>query len=358
MNLRVRIKDIAEKAGVSPGTVDRVLHNRGNVSALAREKVLAVLEELPYEPNLMASILANNRQIRVAALLPALQGDPYWEKPVQGLEQAAQSLRPFGLQLDLQFFNQYDPVDFFQKGQALIVQPPDGLLLAPLFQREAEQLLNALAPAGLPVALVNTDLEHSQVLTYVGQNSWQSGLLAGKLLHLASLQPGPILVLHLDKAAQNAKHLLEKEAGLRHYFAPWPEYPVWGEAFEDFDHPTRLRQWLDQRLAPGPPVAGILVSNSRAYRLVEALAMAPTQHYPIVGFDLLPANLQALQNDQIKFLINQNPAQQGHQALLSLGDHVIFKKPVHRVQHLPLDVVVAENAADYLQRETALRFSR
>lgn len=36
---KVRIKDIAEKSGVSVGTVDRVLHNRPNVSKTAREKV-------------------------------------------------------------------------------------------------------------------------------------------------------------------------------------------------------------------------------------------------------------------------------------------------------------------------------
>ena len=35
---RIRIKDIAEKAGVSTGTVDRVLHDRGSVSAKARDK--------------------------------------------------------------------------------------------------------------------------------------------------------------------------------------------------------------------------------------------------------------------------------------------------------------------------------
>ena len=36
---KIRIKDIAELSGVSVGTVDRVLHNRPNVSKTAREKV-------------------------------------------------------------------------------------------------------------------------------------------------------------------------------------------------------------------------------------------------------------------------------------------------------------------------------
>lgn len=38
-NDKIRIKDIAVMAGVSEGTVDRVLHNRGEVSQKSREAV-------------------------------------------------------------------------------------------------------------------------------------------------------------------------------------------------------------------------------------------------------------------------------------------------------------------------------
>lgn len=61
MKEKIRIKDIAEKAGVSVGTVDRVLHNRPNVSAPARKKVEAALMEMNYQPNVYASALAYNR---------------------------------------------------------------------------------------------------------------------------------------------------------------------------------------------------------------------------------------------------------------------------------------------------------
>ena len=44
--MRATIKMIAEKAGVSIGTVDRVLHDRPYVKAEVRERVLQVMEEL------------------------------------------------------------------------------------------------------------------------------------------------------------------------------------------------------------------------------------------------------------------------------------------------------------------------
>lgn len=48
------IKDIAQMAGVSAGTVDRVLHNRGDVSQKSKEKVQKVLDEINYQPNVFA----------------------------------------------------------------------------------------------------------------------------------------------------------------------------------------------------------------------------------------------------------------------------------------------------------------
>ena len=58
---KTRIKDIAELSGVSVGTVDRVLHNRPNVSKAAREKVEKALKEMDYKPNMYASALAYNK---------------------------------------------------------------------------------------------------------------------------------------------------------------------------------------------------------------------------------------------------------------------------------------------------------
>ena len=55
MKRKIRIKDIAQMAGVSVGTVDRILHNRGNVSESARIAVETVLKKVDYKPNIHIS---------------------------------------------------------------------------------------------------------------------------------------------------------------------------------------------------------------------------------------------------------------------------------------------------------------
>ena len=69
----VRIKDIAERAQTSKGTVDRVLHNRGRVADDVRERILAIIKELNYEPNLIAQSLKSQRAFNLAAPYPRPQ---------------------------------------------------------------------------------------------------------------------------------------------------------------------------------------------------------------------------------------------------------------------------------------------
>ena len=73
----IRIKDIATTARVSVGTVDRVLHNRPNVSKSAREKVEAALKEMNYQPNMYASALAYNRNYTFYLFMPDHASETY-----------------------------------------------------------------------------------------------------------------------------------------------------------------------------------------------------------------------------------------------------------------------------------------
>ena len=89
----VRISDIARMAGVSVGTVDRILHNRGKVSKTAQEKVNRVLQEVEYRPNLMARSLALKKQFNIAALIPAFRPGEYWEKVAEGADSQSRAER-------------------------------------------------------------------------------------------------------------------------------------------------------------------------------------------------------------------------------------------------------------------------
>lgn len=355
MKDRIRIKDIAIKAGVSTGTVDRVIHNRGNVSEDTRKKVKEVMEELGYEPNLMASTLAYNRQFRIAVLLPDYREDPYWDQPRQGVEKALQATRHYGLEIDRHYF---DPlkVEEFTEAAARIwqeAQPPSAVLFAPLFLKEAQALLAECKHRGVPNVMINTNVENSDSLCYIGQDSYQSGVLAARLLNFGVNRGDTVLMLNLDRSTTNAKHLIDKEKGFRDYWKGMEERQVRIEKkdFEDFKDPVRLKNFLSGLLREYPKLSGIFVSNSRAYKVVESLSETTLGHIKIVGYDLIDANVNYLRENKIDFIINQNPVKQGYLGLMNIANHLIFKKKIAPLQYLPLDIVVEENLDYYLEKE-------
>lgn len=352
-NNRARIKDIAHKAGVSTGTVDRVLHNRGNVGREARNKVLAAMDELGYERNLIASALAFNRQIRIVALLPDHSLDPYWEQPYRGVQWAQQALKHYGIAVETIFFNLFSPEDFIEQSAQVLHNPPDGLLFPPLFGREGSAVLDNCEKIKLPVVIINTFLEHPHITAYIGQDSFQSGVLAARLLNFALRAGEPALILNLEKGVTNALHLMEKERGFRYYFAnhPHQNIEVFSSNFDDFDNRSKLKAYLSTFTKGPSQVGGIFVTNSRAYKVIDCLEEEDLHKFVIVGFDLIPANIRHLSTNRINFLINQNPIEQGYQGIISLYKLLFLKEIPPGSQFLPLDIVVAENMEYYLKQQ-------
>ena len=73
---------IAKLAGVSRGTVDRVLHNRGQVRPETEEKVQAVMQELDFQPNALGRAFYLSRKKNKIGILVAFR-EPDFQKQVK-----------------------------------------------------------------------------------------------------------------------------------------------------------------------------------------------------------------------------------------------------------------------------------
>ncbi len=82
------IKDVAEAAGVSIATVSRVLSNRSNVRPELRERVLEVVKELSYRPNLVARNL-RSQQSKTLGLIVSDIRNPFFTSISRAVEDAA-----------------------------------------------------------------------------------------------------------------------------------------------------------------------------------------------------------------------------------------------------------------------------
>ena len=341
----ITIKDIALKAKVSTGTVDRVLHNRGRVSALVKEKVLKILKELDYEPNLIARALSSKKTYHIATLIPDEAYDPYWHAPKAGILKAEKDLKQYGLVVDKYLFNPGKVESFVEKASEATANSPDGLLISPIFQREALPFFEQWKKMATPFVLINTEITACEPISYIGQDSYKSGYLAGKLIQYGQPNPCAILIAHFDEDISNSAHLEEKEQGFRDYFSQnnLHQYTIIKAELNSSNYASFAKQ-LDDLFQTTPDLKSIYVSTSKAYEIATYLEQKHIHHIKIVGYDLVPKNLRFMENNFISFLINQNPKGQGYWGLKILADHLVFKKVVPILKYLPLDVVTKENA--------------
>ena len=356
MSKRITIKDIALKSGVSTGTVDRVIHDRGNVAHEVRSLVLQVMEELGFERNLMASTLAYNRVFRIVALIPDPSVDPYWEQPYIGIQHASKAIQHYGIQVEFKFFDLFSPSDFDTKSREVLESAPQGILFPPIFESVGIKLLEGAQELNIPCVLINTYLQHKDALSYIGQNSFQSGVLAGRLMDFSIKDGETVFILNLDKETQNARHLQDKQQGFMHYFAKKSSKSILVRNFdfEDFDNEEALCLFMDKVLADNPNTTGLFVTNSRAYKLVNCLTEQQLKKMSIVGFDLIPRNIELLNAQKINFLINQNSVEQGMLGIYFLFRILFKKEKTEQLWYLPLDIVVPENLEYYLNKQANL----
>ncbi|WP_020533843.1 substrate-binding domain-containing protein [Flexithrix dorotheae] len=350
----IRIKDIAEKANVSVGTVDRVLHNRGNVSEKAKKKVLAIIKELNYEPNLIARTLGTNKVFNIAALVPDPDLDLYWREPFNGIEKAEKEFFQYGIRIKKYTYNQYNPDTFIESANQVLENKPDAILVAPIFFNVSQEFLGNCKERNIPFVLINTDDRAQKPLSYIGQDSYQSGLLAAKMLHYGINGGGKLLIAHLAEDLESSTHLIKKEKGFRHYFEQQEELD---DQFEIVSHYLKipfqvpLLDQMDAIMNINPDIAGIFVTTSKAFEIAGYLEVIGREDIKLIGYDLLEPNINYLEKGVIDFLINQNAKGQGYLGVSVLNDYLIFKKKVDQLKYLPLDIISKENLQYYIDSE-------
>src|SRR5690606_35827783 len=114
------VKEIARRANVSIATVDRVVHNRKGVSDATRQKINAIIEEMGFQPNIMASRLASKKTNRFAVLIPNSNETDYWDAPRKGVERAHQEIKQYGIELELFLFDLNDKTTFSKQASAVL----------------------------------------------------------------------------------------------------------------------------------------------------------------------------------------------------------------------------------------------
>lgn len=345
----VRIKDIAEMAGVSVATVDRVLHKRGKISEKALKKVMDALEKTGYKPNLIASTLGSNKKYKIATLIPNPVLDDYWNQSCSGVFNAQEDWEQYNVHIESFYFNLHERDSFKKVAEQVLNFEPDGILIAPIFHQEANAFFETLDERKIPYVLFNTNIPEAKPLCFIGQDLYQSGRVCAEMLTARIKRPGNVAVLHINEDIQNAVHLSEKERGFRDFFKDnrMDDYNIIRFEFENYSESVFSRELLD--VIVQNQLEGIFVSTSKGTHLTASVIdKAGKRDIGLVGYDLLKDNIHYMYEKVINYLINQNPRKQAFLGISYLVNYLLFRKMPPATVLFPLEVVSRENIKSYL----------
>jgi len=339
------IRDIANLAGVSKGTVDRVLHKRGKVSEAALKKVTKVLDEIDFSPNPIAKNLKNNKIYRLGILFPSTDMDTYWLPCLDAVQEIEENYKNFGIQIERYSYDPNSPESFTENALTLIHSDPDAIHMVPLFFTEAKKISKICLDKNILITTFNNRIEKDRLTNFIGQDLYQSGRIAAKLLDML-LSTGHLAIIHIDEVFQNATYIQEKERGFRSYFANKSHYKISTFNIKK-DSTTSIKTAVDKYLDTFKDINGIFVTTSKSYLLAKSKHKSDRE-LKIVGYDLVDKNVSYLKEGLIDFLIHQNPQKQAFLGLSHLAEYFLFGKDIPKQVLLPIDIINSENVNQYM----------
>jgi len=182
------MKKIAKLAGVSRGTVDRVINNRGSVKPETEKKVREIIKTLNYSPNVAGKNLAvRKKKLKFGFIVfDVLYEHSYFADVIAGIKSRATELSEFGVTVEIRESHVNDPTGQIERINELIDLGINGLVITPINHPMIADKIQELTSAGIPVVTSNSDLPNSGRIAYVGSHYYKNGETAAGLMNLVS----------------------------------------------------------------------------------------------------------------------------------------------------------------------------
>ena len=347
---KVTINDVAKAAGVSKGTVDRVLHNRGEVSAKSKEIVLKVIEELGFKPNIYASLLASQKNVKIQCIIPEYFTGEFWSLTDKGIQDASELVSRYGVIIEPVKYDQYDLESFKAVCEKVLSDPPAGVVIAPMFGDETLKFVKELSDRNVPYVYIDSKLDDEDYFAYFGMPMYQSGFLCADVLTDGRNVPEKVFIVRIarDKKGLSDPTLMRRK-GFKDYMAE--NYPATEivNVFIDPKDRAAMDASLDEVFSDYNGEKYIVMFNSRVHLVADYIRRRGLKDCRVVGFDVLEKNMNALKDGSVQLLIAQHTDSQTVAAVSAIVDYILLGKPVAKKDNFTqMDILNRYNCDYYL----------
>lgn len=316
----VTIRQIAEVCGVSRGTVDRVLNNRGNVKPETEKMVREVARQLGYRPSFAGKALAARKKDYVIAVILSSVGNPFFDEVIKGFQDAADELVPYGVEVVIKLLKGYKDThqiklieELEHNMNALIINPADTDLM--------REKIESLKEKGIPTITVNTDLQDSNRLLYVGSDYLVGGRTASGMMNFIAGGKAKLGVVqgsaHVYGHAQRIDGFRE---GIEKTYTGMEIVDICITEDDDIVSYEKTKEMLTNH----PEIDGVFIASGGSYGACRAIeTFLPERKFKVVCFDSTPSNVEMMKKGIVQAIIDQEPYRQGYMSLKHTFDALI-----------------------------------
>lgn len=181
---KITIREIAEKANVSIGTVDRVLHNRGKVKESTKKLIEQICSEYGYESNIIGKAMSMQKKESVVAVVINSSNRNVFSAIIhEGVEKRAKEVSDFNVRFE--YYDIYENSVSEMSDILDVVYEKDisGLIIKPLDSPIIKYKLGKFVDVKkIPVVTCTSEIDCVNNICYVGQNHEKLGRLMANAL--------------------------------------------------------------------------------------------------------------------------------------------------------------------------------
>ncbi|MCL2864079.1 MAG: LacI family DNA-binding transcriptional regulator [Lachnospiraceae bacterium] len=334
----VTIVDIAKRAGVSRGTVDRALNNRGRVAPDVAKRIEDIAAEMGYVPK---RLLRQSKNPKIG-VVTQLSKSSFMDEIRIGINQAQKEFEARGIHVFIEECAGVDEAEQLKAVCRLEAQGISGLAIMPVSGDQIRAKLNELVDKGVAVVTFNSDIVGTNRCCYVGLDNMSSGRTAAGLMGMLTRGSGKVLAItgYFENNV-NTMRISGFVDELRNTFEEIELVGVHG-GFDDADEVERI---VTNTLEVYPDLDGIVIFSGGQSGICRALAKLGIEKRPfIIVYDLTRKNRRALLEERVDFVIDQDGFIQGFQSLQIVAEYLLEgKKPAREYNYTDIMIKTKYN---------------
>lgn len=337
----ITIRKIAHLAGVSRGTVDRVVNGRGGVDKVVAQRIQDIIDAHGYKPNRAAKTLANRHKSHLIGVLSASIDNMFFRDVVSGIKAIEDEVKELGVSLLYQETARFSVQDHINSLDEMLAAKVDALAVNPVNDDAVVAKLREFNARGIPVITFNSDIEGVDKLSYIGCDYRKSGSIGAGLIGLvcqgatqAAVITGSMKSLGHSQRVDGFRETLTQ-------FHPDIEIKAIVQMFDDEITSYREISRLIER-EPGIEAFFFAAAGKEGgIRAINESAIAGKAKIVTVDIDAFTRDM--LMQGVVSATVCQQPYIQGYLPIKQLANYLLYDEPpTEKIQYTKTEILIPQ----------------